>query len=1439
MPDQFHPTLVIGFGGAGVQVVRLLKKYLLDDRHSIDPTIQLLAFDTANDNQDSDSEENGKKLEHGEFYCLGRNLANYVRHTHEKDPSGTFERLGIQELLSKLSISAFDTSKGAGQDRVIGKLALLQELGEQRLLVPVLTEKLRHLRTAQSGDNPLQICFVGSLAGGTGSSWLIDFPVIVRQLTLQQNIRANLWAYIILPEAQLPENRSRITEANAFAAWRELNRLMEASVENPQSFEYPESKPLPKKVVLQQPLYDQCFILQNPDQEKTIYPNAAEVLLSSMYRDFSNDLINKVENRSNKRPLLGAGAYYRGVGIYSVRRPLAELRKYLANTYLLEAMRHEFRISSESAANLTWPPTPNMVFRQGYNDFIQREKLGLGLAELLRGFYVLSEGFNSSSRTPALILDFSTSLVPLLFREITATPSFLTETITGAYLNTDQISNNLSREELLSTAERSRYQLKYRVSGAKSDLSKNEFSVRLSDYLLSLLQEFSGHLEKYINNLTDRDTGDIGILGYEAWLLSGFLEIFNKSHELINIFIASDAQDLKNIVQMRTDRAFENLSTQNYKGGIFRRFSISQAIKTYQSALFQENQFWINYYALQEVLGFLDLLTDLIHELLEQINTVAETFFLGRENLMQDFQTSKSLSFNQFVKTISRLSKATSTEPDRLSQQALSIFKRENLSLKYNVHKLASDSHKLKLNVSLLSGDLDLNLDYMLDSIQQDKFSRGQLSGELQSWAYRVISESEKLNQLYKEVLDYGKLGGTLLEASKPWLAAQEQNSNSWENSFTLMYDPKMFPAALDQPIGTMLAVGNIERNLTTYTVDNTDLVLLQFSAPVTAAEIGSYQIYLQRYYDTYPHYSKYGVNPARHILSAEIAAFRFEDQLANKRGVRPQPLSNSIVHLLQDETLFELFLRALAAEFISTSRNNEGETWYQLSYPELRSEIYLTTPERTSANILLKLPEALSTFILKGQDIRSRYQESAIDYSNLRAQILESYRRKQKPKSDSGEIEEGPFYKQLLASARSLQSSNSSRAFNELMIIIDLIVERWRGISYQTRVVEQKPIRKIFDNYVIAKPLTLLSKNLFVGRQTYFEIIENIWKNQLQKASIILYGQRRMGKTSLLYQLESRLGSNYITVLIDYQGLNAQIGSNADFWRLMAKHVNRKLTEKNILVKEYEDVSLIKSSEGFDDYLYAIEKTLPMDQWLVLMIDEFESIEGKIDAGIIPLDVFDSLRYIIQHRNRIIILLAGHHTLQERMKQYWNPLMETAVNVKLTYLSKEEARQLIRSPWTGFELNYETPALERIIEVCGGQPLLIQLVCKGVINKVNQRLEETGGSLSPTATQSDVDAVLQSMVVPKNHDTDTTTFFFDAIWNWLRTDEKEYLVTLAGIVASQEKRWIDPSDNKVVKDNIEITERLVDRDVLEKDDKGYRFRVDLLKQWIVHHNFK
>lgn len=81
------------------------------------------------------------------------------------------------------------------------------------------------------------------------------------------------------------------------------------------------------------------------------------------------------------------------------------------------------------------------------------------------------------------------------------------------------------------------------------------------------------------------------------------------------------------------------------------------------------------------------------------------------------------------------------------------------------------------------------------------------------------------------------------------------------------------------------------------------------------------------------------------------------------------------------------------------------------------------------------------------------------------------------------------------------------------------------------TRSSTQKPIAKIENFYVAGPPLTPAAGKMFVGRKQIFENIQEVWKNPLMKSPVVLHGQRRMGKTSLLYHLGERLKQLYYCV--------------------------------------------------------------------------------------------------------------------------------------------------------------------------------------------------------------------------------------------------------------------------------------------------------------------
>ena len=75
-----------------------------------------------------------------------------------------------------------------------------------------------------------------------------------------------------------------------------------------------------------------------------------------------------------------------------------------------------------------------------------------------------------------------------------------------------------------------------------------------------------------------------------------------------------------------------------------------------------------------------------------------------------------------------------------------------------------------------------------------------------------------------------------------------------------------------------------------------------------------------------------------------------------------------------------------------------------------------------------------------------------------------------------------------------------------------------------------------IYPNpYVAGNPIR--SQDIFFGREDVFEFIRNKLGLTRKNISIVLHGERRTGKTSILYQIENgRLGESFVPVYIDLQ---------------------------------------------------------------------------------------------------------------------------------------------------------------------------------------------------------------------------------------------------------------------------------------------------------------
>jgi hypothetical protein len=265
-----------------------------------------------------------------------------------------------------------------------------------------------------------------------------------------------------------------------------------------------------------------------------------------------------------------------------------------------------------------------------------------------------------------------------------------------------------------------------------------------------------------------------------------------------------------------------------------------------------------------------------------------------------------------------------------------------------------------------------------------------------------------------------------------------------------------------------------------------------------------------------------------------------------------------------------------------------------------------------------------------------------------------------------------------------------------------------------------------VSNPYVVGRPLTGASASLYVGREETFSWLEENLVGTARPNALLLYGQRRIGKTSTLYQVtEGERGKGLRnarerSLLTAYFDLQRLAGRPTDEWlRRLARDICNRVNT-SMLARSVPDSPTAGETAyaAFDRCLDRLEQTLPPDHLILLAIDELEQIRAGIDAGTLDLDVLSFLRSQIQHRERIVFLLCGSRAL---LDGFWNPIIDLTARLELNCLDFEQTALLVRRPVAGV-LDYEDSAVAAIWQHTAGHPFHVQTICHRLVSLINRR---------------------------------------------------------------------------------------------------------------------
>ncbi len=364
---------------------------------------------------------------------------------------------------------------------------------------------------------------------------------------------------------------------------------------------------------------------------------------------------------------------------------------------------------------------------------------------------------------------------------------------------------------------------------------------------------------------------------------------------------------------------------------------------------------------------------------------------------------------------------------------------------------------------------------------------------------------------------------------------------------------------------------------------------------------------------------------------------------------------------------------------------------------------------------------------------------------------------------------------------------------------------------------------------YVMGPPVK--STQMFYGRGDVFSWIQENLSGSEQQNILILHGERRMGKTSILYQLlNTPLSPQYLCILFSLElAVSTTLG---DLLYDLATTMEVELSKLGFAAHNLEEAEFLHSPQrAFLRFCESLTRELG-DRRLLIMIDELDRLIARVEEGQLNDDVFHFLRGLMQHSDKFAFILTGAVKVREMLKDDHSILFNIARSYNIGYLKETEAQALIIEPLSGY-LTFDGLVVNRILRVTACHPYFVQYICDSLV-KLAQRARKNIVYLP------DIDQILQEIVQDNNG------VLQKSVYSPLTGSERRVLAALAS-VTNDRTIYVPPETIAQALERHRLTldrptlmgalRMLQERELVDERRVGqilqYSFRMDLIRLWI------
>ncbi len=238
---------------------------------------------------------------------------------------------------------------------------------------------------------------------------------------------------------------------------------------------------------------------------------------------------------------------------------------------------------------------------------------------------------------------------------------------------------------------------------------------------------------------------------------------------------------------------------------------------------------------------------------------------------------------------------------------------------------------------------------------------------------------------------------------------------------------------------------------------------------------------------------------------------------------------------------------------------------------------------------------------------------------------------------------------------------------------------------------------------YDIGSPID--KPDLFFGRENLFQFVKDNLKSGAKV--ILLHGQRRIGKSSVLSQIPRCVGLNEFSfVLFDLQDRSKTPLSDVLHYLAMEIVDQLELPLEEITLPSATELK--EDSSAFSRIFLSQVYEALRGRNLVLLMDEFDVLSSYNPETAVE-HFFPYLQSIIHRQKQLFLIPVVGRRLDDMPKLL--SLFKEAPSQEIGLLDETSAKRLIVEPAKEI-LEYDSAAIQAILNLSAGHPYFTQLIC-------------------------------------------------------------------------------------------------------------------------------